>query len=91
MLCLPAILLRRAFPNPFNPTTTIGFQLPVAGHVTLTVHDVLGRQVAALINQNMPPGYHEAIWNARDASSGVYLYQLRAGSFVDTRKIILLR
>ncbi len=83
--------LDQNYPNPFNPTTTISFQLPAVSNVTLKVFDLLGREVAALVNEEMQPGSYERVFSAEGLASGVYLYQLRAGDFVQTRKLLLLR
>jgi len=80
-----------ATPNPFNPTTVIGYELAKRGYVTLKVYDVTGKVVATLVDGEMPGGQHEVRWEARDVSSGVYFYRLEAGDFVQTRKMILLK
>jgi hypothetical protein len=79
------------YPNPFNPTTTIRFALPKAGVVKLAVFDILGQQVAVLVDQELMGGMHSAEWNAKEKPSGVYFYRLESGSFVETKKLILLR
>jgi len=79
------------FPNPFNPTTNISFNLPSESFVSLKVFDVLGKEVAVLLSEEMPPGKHTRQWNALSFPSGVYFYRLQAGSFVDAKKTILLR
>lgn len=83
--------LSQNFPNPFNPTTMISFQLPTATHVFLRVFDVLGRDVATLLHGAMDAGIHEVGFDARHLSSGIYFYQLRAGSVVDTKKFVLMK
>ena len=83
--------LYQNFPNPFNPSTKIRFRIADYGWVTLKVFDVLGREVATLVNEEMSPGRYERTFNARGLASGVYLYQLRAGSFTDIKNLILLR
>jgi photosystem II stability/assembly factor-like uncharacterized protein len=83
--------LSQNYPNPFNPSTTISYSLPAASHVSLTVFDLLGREVAVLVNDRMEPGVHEVRFDASGLASGVYLYKLEAGSFVQTRKLMLLR
>jgi hypothetical protein len=83
--------LHQNFPNPFNPSTTIEFGLPQAGCVSLRVYNVLGEQVATLVTQELLPGWYKAEWNANFVSSGVYFYRLSAGSFVQTKKMLLLR
>lgn len=84
-------VLDQNYPNPFNPTTTIKFQIPHSSLVTLKVFDLLGGEVATLVNEEMGPGTYERVFNAEGLASGVYLYQLNAGSFVQTRKLLILR
>jgi hypothetical protein len=100
-------VLSQNFPNPFNPTTTISYQLPVNSHVTLKVFDILGREVATLVNEQRSAGSYSVQWNASRFSSGVYLVRMeahptdnaRAGSTSSgsgknssaTRKIVLMK
>lgn len=85
------------YPNPFNPNTTISFHLPVSGKVSLKVYDVLGNEVARLVDEEKPAGEYQINFNAKHMgesvplSSSVYLYQLRAGDFVQTKKIVVLK
>jgi hypothetical protein len=83
--------LEQNYPNPFNPTTVISYQLPVAGGVKLAVYDVLGCEVAVLVNETEMPGSHEVKFDAIGLSSGVYFYRLKAGDFVETKRLLLLR
>jgi hypothetical protein len=83
--------LNQNYPNPFNPITTISYQLPRQSHVTLKVFDVLGREVATLVNRIEQPGYKSVGFNASDLASGVYYYRLQAGNFVETKKFVLIR
>lgn len=83
--------LRQNYPNPFNSLTVINFQLPVPGRVLLTVHDLLGREVAVLVNETKDAGVHAIDFDASGLSSGLYLYRFRAGGFVETRKLVVLR
>jgi beta-galactosidase len=83
--------LHQNYPNPFNPTTIISWQMPVAGHVRLTIYDLLGRAVATLVNEVRNPGTSTAQWNAAGLASGVYLCQLQAGSFVASKKLMLIK
>jgi len=79
------------YPNPFNPTTRIRWQSPVSGRQTLKVYDVLGKEVAALVNEEKPAGSYEVEFNASSLPSGVYFYQLKVDKFIKTNKMILLR
>lgn len=83
--------LNQNYPNPFNPTTVISYQLPAAGKVTLKVYDILGNEIAALVNQEQPAGMYEVKFDASGLSSGVYFYRLSTGSFTETKKMMLLR
>jgi hypothetical protein len=90
------IMLEQNFPNPFNPTTTIEFALPQSGFVTLKMFDVLGREVATLVNDWKEAGSYKIAFDIRNStfaisSSGVYFYQMQAGAFVQTKKLMLLR
>ncbi len=64
------------YPNPFNPTTTISYELPAASHIVLKIYNVLGQEVATLVNADRPAGHHQEIWNAANQASGMYVYQL---------------
>ncbi len=84
------------YPNPFNPTTIIRFTIPYVetGHapsVQLKVYDVLGNEIAILVNEEKPSGIYEVEFNVSSLPSGVYFYQLKSGSFVETKKMILLK
>ena len=99
--------LSQNYPNPFNPTTKISFVIPnevknlshsrnteyysEKQNVTLKVYDVLGREVATLVNEQKPAGSYEAPFDASKLSSGIYFYRLKAGSFVETKKMILIK
>jgi hypothetical protein len=85
--------LSQNYPNPFNPSTVIRYQLPVAGDVELKVYDVLGNEVTTLVNENKPAGTYSEGFSINNAklSSGVYYYQLRAGDFVESKKMILMK
>ena len=85
-----AFRLEQNYPNPFNPSTTIRFALPRGVHVTLDVYNDLGEKVATLMNEWNEAGYHQVRWTPTLAS-GVYIYRLRAGSFVESKKLLLLR
>jgi len=84
--------LNQNYPNPFNPTTKIRFSLPMAiQNVRLIIYDILGREVATLVNQTLQPGTYEVDWNETNYSSGVYFYKLTAGNFTDVKKMILMK
>ncbi|MEW5797565.1 MAG: T9SS type A sorting domain-containing protein [Bacteroidota bacterium] len=85
----PRSMLLQNYPNPFNPTTVIKYQLPVTSTVTLKIFDLLGREVATLVNEQKRPGSYEVTWDAKHISSGVYFYRLQAGDFVQTRRLVL--
>lgn len=89
---LPAeFALNQNYPNPFNPVTTIGYALPKAEYVRVAVYDVLGQQVAILVDATKPAGNHEVTFNAQDLPSGTYLYRIEAGSFRSARQLVLLK
>lgn len=83
--------LSQNYPNPFNPVTVIKFQVPTSKLVTLKVYDVLGKEVATLVNEKLSTGSYEIDWNASGYPSGVYFYKLSAGDFVDVKKMILVK
>ena len=83
--------LKQNYPNPFNPSTTIKYEIPSESFVTLKVYDVLGKEVATLINEEKPAGSYEVDFDASRFVSGVYLYKLQVGSFVETKKMILMK
>jgi hypothetical protein len=83
--------LLQNYPNPFNPTTVIRYQLPVASTVSLTIYDLLGREVATLVNERQQAGWKEVQWNASTFSSGIYFCRLTAGNCIETKKMLLLR
>jgi hypothetical protein len=83
--------LAQNYPNPFNPTTTISYSLPVGGTVFLKVFSLDGREVATLVNENQSVGEHKVQFNAAGLASGVYMYRLQMGGFVQARKLLLLK
>jgi hypothetical protein len=83
--------LLQNYPNPFNPTTLISYFLPKVSYVTLKVYDIIGREVATLVDGRQSAGYHNITFNARDLPSGVYLYRIQADKFMETKKLLLLR
>ena len=83
--------LMQNYPNPFNPSTRIKFALPQSAHVILKVYDILGKEVASLIDDKMDAGYHDVEFNASDLASGMYIYRLTADHFVNTKKMLLIK
>jgi hypothetical protein len=83
--------LYQNYPNPFNPSTTIKYSIPNSEFVTLKVFDVLGNEVATLVNGEKPAGKYEVEFEGENISSGVFFYTIKAGSFVETKKMIMLR
>jgi hypothetical protein len=94
---LPEIFsLYQNYPNPFNPITTLRYDLPEQAFVTLTIYDMLGREITQLVSTTQEAGFRLVQWSGSDSmgrsvSAGVYLYQIRAGEFVQTRKMVLLK
>jgi hypothetical protein len=84
-------VLFQNYPNPFNPTTVIHYYLPVASHAVVKVYDVLGREVATLVNEQKSAGSYQVTFDAHLLTSGVYFYSLQAGSFAETKKLILIK
>ena len=86
-----AFKLEQNYPNPFNPVTTIKFALPEASKVSLKIFSAVGEEVAELVNEEKPAGYHQVEFNATKLSSGIYFYELNAGTFRSIKKMILLK
>jgi hypothetical protein len=84
-------VLYQNYPNPFNPSTTIGYALPRRSNVTLAVFNLLGQEVATLVNGEVEAGYHEVNFTAAPLASGLYVYRLQAAGTLQTRKLLLLR
>lgn len=85
------LALSQNYPNPFNPSTTISFTLPLKLFVSLKVFDLMGREVASLISEELSAGHHSRQWNASGLPSGLYFCRLQAGVFIDSRKLVLLK
>jgi M6 family metalloprotease-like protein len=83
--------LGQNYPNPFNPTTTITFFVGMHGHMSIRIYDVLGREVATLVDGKKSPGIYEIVWDASHFASGIYFYSLRAGEFSQVRKMVLIK
>ena len=83
--------LSQNYPNPFNPTTTITYSLPKSTFVTLKVYDIIGEEIAELVNEKKDSGTYDVTWNAQNIPSGVYFYKITAGEYSKTIKMILLK
>ena len=88
--------LKDNYPNPFNPRTTLKYDLPEQAHVNIDIYDMLGRQVKTLMDQTQDAGYRSVIWDAtndygKPVSAGIYLYQIQAGEYMQTKKMVLLK
>src|SRR4030095_7468017 len=83
--------LSQNYPNPFNPKTIINFQLPMFNYVSLILYDVLGKEVASLVNEQLKAGTYEVNWDASNYPSGVYYYKLTAGDYTKTKKMVLIK
>jgi hypothetical protein len=83
--------LAQNYPNPFNPVTTIKYSIPESGNVSLKVYDILGNEVASLVNEEKAQGVYSVTFDASNLSSGVYFYKLQSGSFVESRKMLLIK
>jgi len=85
------VALHEAYPNPFNPSTTLRFDLPAAASVSVQVFDLLGRSVARLVDGTLPAGFHRVTWDASSIGSGTYLIRMRTGDDVMTRTVVLVK
>jgi len=83
--------LDRAYPNPFNPTTTLSFAIPIDSEVSLSIYNLQGREISLLINDNMEAGYHSIVWDANPYASGVYFVKMVAGEYISTQKLMLIK
>ena len=89
---IPTIFaLYQNYPNPFNPTTKIKWQSPISSHQTLKVYDILGKEIASLVDEYKEAGYYEINFDATGFTSGIYFYKIQAGSFIQTKKMILIK
>ncbi len=79
------------YPNPFNPSTTISYELAAAGFTTLKIYNILGKEIATLVNEKQNAGTHMVQWNASSFSSGVYFYKLQTDGFIQTKRMILTK
>lgn len=86
-----SIALLQNYPNPFNPSTSISYRLSATSFVSLSVFDILGRELATLVNEVKAPGEHEVVWNANGVPSGVYFYRLQTSGRIEVRKMVLTR
>jgi plastocyanin len=83
--------LEQNFPNPFNPGTIISFDIPYHAFVSINIYNLIGQNVATLVNENMEAGSYSKLWDAALIPSGVYIYRLQAGSFTATKKLVLIK
>lgn len=83
--------LHSNFPNPFNPTTSIRYDIPKVSHVTLSIFNISGQVINILVNQKQEPGFYSVNWDARNVSTGVYFYKIQAGEFIQTKKCLLIK
>jgi hypothetical protein len=83
--------LEQNYPNPFNPTTVLSYRLPVTSNVTLKVYDILGKEVATLVDETKSAGSYEVKFDASNLSSGIYFYKLQSGRYTETKKLVLMK
>ena len=83
--------LSQNYPNPFNPITAIAYDLPEANHITLTVYTLTGQKVAVLVDAHQEAGHHGAVFDGSGHANGIYLYKLETGSFMETKRMVLIR
>ena len=83
--------LHQNYPNPFNPSTKIKFDIPAQGHVTIKLYDILGNEVATLLDAEQNPGYYAAEFNASSYASGVYFYKMETPSFTSVKRMVLVK
>jgi len=83
--------LSQNYPNPFNPSTTIKYALPEKSHVIITIYNIMGQEVAKLMDEEMEPGYHSIHWDAKETQSGIYIYRIQAGEFMNVKKCLMIK
>ena len=83
--------LKQNYPNPFNPKTEISYEVPAAKSVKLTVYNILGKEMAELVNERQSPGKYKVSFDASDLTSGVYFYKLSSDNFTEIKKMILIK
>jgi hypothetical protein len=83
--------LKQNYPNPLNPSTIVKYDLPIATHTHVKMYDILGREVASLVDEDRPAGYHQVSFDGGRFSSGVYFYRMEAGGFASVKKLLLLK
>ena len=83
--------LSQNYPNPFNPSTTIKYALPEKAHVKIVIYNIMGQEVAKLIDEEMEPGYHLILWDAKGVQSGIYIYRIQAGEFMNVKKCLMIK
>jgi hypothetical protein len=83
--------LEQNYPNPFNPATVIKYQLPKSSNVKISIYDILGKEVATLINGSVEAGYHQVEFNGSNFASGLYIYKIEADGFTDVKKMMLIK
>jgi hypothetical protein len=91
ILTLDKFELSQNYPNPFNPSTKIKYSIPQSSNVMIKVFDILGNEIETLVNEEKPVGTYEITWYAKDLPSGIYCYKIQSGSFVETKKMILMK
>jgi hypothetical protein len=83
--------LAQNYPNPFNPTTTIRFDVPNSSQITLKVYDILGKEIATLVDEKKEPGSYQVQFGRGNISSGIYIYQMHSNNYVQTRKMVIVK
>ena len=91
MITPKSVSFGSAYPNPFNPSTTIDFELPLRSKVLIEVYDLNGKKVESLVDMVFNSGYHSIVWNADSHSSGVYFIKMLAGEYISTQKLLLVK